>query len=198
MNINATNQAVDLGLSSMWSLCNLGAKSPEEYGAYYAWGEKESKCRYDYTNYEWLDAYGQSGKNSNGNPIIETNLDIRDDVANQILGGAWHVPSLRDIVELYEECSWRWSSVNGIKGYKLTSKVQGFTDKSIFLPAAGLIMGNTRVNVGYAGYYWTSALYSSNVRHALSSTFDQNIIIRCLPHARILGLPIRPVCAKNT
>ena len=30
---------VDLGLSVYWSTCNLGAKSPEQYGDYYAWGE---------------------------------------------------------------------------------------------------------------------------------------------------------------
>ena len=32
-------QYVDLGLSVKWATFNVGAKSPEEYGDYFAWGE---------------------------------------------------------------------------------------------------------------------------------------------------------------
>ena len=41
---------VDLGLSVMWAKCNLGAKAPEEYGNYYAWGEIEPKPEYTKDN----------------------------------------------------------------------------------------------------------------------------------------------------
>ena len=34
-------EAVDLGLSVKWAKCNIGATKPEEYGDYFAWGEKE-------------------------------------------------------------------------------------------------------------------------------------------------------------
>ena len=33
-------EAVDLGLSVKWSAFNLGADTPEGYGAYFAWGER--------------------------------------------------------------------------------------------------------------------------------------------------------------
>ena len=32
---------VDLGLSTMWATCNVGADNPVEYGDYFAWGETE-------------------------------------------------------------------------------------------------------------------------------------------------------------
>ncbi len=37
--------AIDLGLSVKWAEWNLGATAPEEYGAYYAWGETaQNRC----------------------------------------------------------------------------------------------------------------------------------------------------------
>ena len=32
-------EAVDLGLSVLWSNCNMGASSPTDYGGYFAWGD---------------------------------------------------------------------------------------------------------------------------------------------------------------
>ena len=32
-------EAVDLGLSVLWSTCNLGASSTTDYGGYFAWGD---------------------------------------------------------------------------------------------------------------------------------------------------------------
>ena len=40
---------VDLGLSVKWASCNVGAKKPEEYGQYFAWGETRSKEVYDWS-----------------------------------------------------------------------------------------------------------------------------------------------------
>ena len=36
-------EAVDLGLSVKWANCNIGASTPEDAGACYAWGETEEK-----------------------------------------------------------------------------------------------------------------------------------------------------------
>lgn len=42
---------VDLGLprGTKWATCNIGAKSPEEAGDYFAWGETTTKPVYSYT-----------------------------------------------------------------------------------------------------------------------------------------------------
>ena len=47
---------VDLALPSgtLWATCNLGAKSPEEFGDYYAWGETVPKTEFRWDNYKWI------------------------------------------------------------------------------------------------------------------------------------------------
>ncbi|MBO7588724.1 MAG: hypothetical protein J6T18_04790 [Bacteroidaceae bacterium] len=81
-----------------------------------------------------------------------------------------------------------------MKGYLVTSKVEGFSGRSIFIPAAGYIDNTRKVNDGVCGYYWSNAIYQSNSKHAISTVFDGHIMIRYLPDYRYLGLTIRPVC----
>ena len=45
--------AVDLGLKVKWASKNLGAQNPQEFGDYYAWGEREGKSGYDWASYRW-------------------------------------------------------------------------------------------------------------------------------------------------
>lgn len=190
---------VDLGLSSRWSSCNLGANSPEELGDYFAWAETEPKSCYDRDNYKWFcrdmsPKYGMNGDSARLNTNILSQLDIRDDAAHVVLGGNWRIPSLRDITELYDKCEWVWTIMNGINGCIITSKVDEHTDRSIFLPAAGCICKSEKMNLGFMGYYWSSAIYMDNSRNAIITSFDSRRRYRYIPHPRYIGLPIRPVC----
>ena len=44
------HEYVDLGLSVKWATRNIGAKSPEDYGRYFAWGETTTKSEYNSSN----------------------------------------------------------------------------------------------------------------------------------------------------
>jgi hypothetical protein len=55
-----------------------------------------------------------------------------------------------EMKELIDNCTWEWTSVNGINGYQVT----GPNSNSIFLPAAGKIDGST-IDYTYS-YYWNS------------------------------------------
>lgn len=44
---------VDLGLSVRWATCNVGAKTPEEYGDRFAWAETSVKSNYDWTSLKY-------------------------------------------------------------------------------------------------------------------------------------------------
>lgn len=130
--------AVNLGLSVKWAACNVGASSPEEYGGYYAWGETEEKSDYSWDTYKWCngswdsmtkyctDSYCRTVDN-------KTVLDPEDDVAHVKLGGSWRMPTLDEIEELCNECTWTSTTYNGVKGQLVT----GPNGNSIFLPAAG-------------------------------------------------------------
>lgn len=165
---------VDLGLSVLWADCNVGADRPEEYGARFAWGETSQKTYYSGTNYKYMRAYKDVNKwwyskyipfrdNSN-DPFKDgkNKLDPDDDAARVNWGGKWRTPTKEEFAELFSMCEWTEDSVNGVKGYRLTSKVPGYTQNHIFLPYTS---GNRDlISVGNSDYdegrYMTSDLSS--------------------------------------
>ena len=173
-------EAVDLGLSVKWASWNLGASSSSEGGDYFAWGEVlgsgDGKSNFDFYSYKWYE--GQKA----GTPGLEPelipkynydriygpvdNLDVlepEDDAASIKLGGSWRMPTQEEFAELRSKCNWVWTTENGIAGMRITSKVSGYTDKSIFLPGSGNIVNTTYQSVGEHGSYW-----SSNIDHFTS------------------------------
>ena len=67
----------------------------------------------------------------------------------------WRTPSRAELEELRDKCTWKWTTQNGVKGYKVT----GPNGNSIFLPAAGDDWMSS--SVGKYGYYWSSTSYDS-------------------------------------
>ena len=187
-------EAVDLGLSVMWASCNVGATSPEEYGGYYTWGETEEKYDYSWETYIWCSgSYDTMTKyctnSSYGTVDNKTVLDPEDDVAHVKWGGDWRMPTKAEQDELRNNCTWEWTSLNGVNGYKVT----GPNGNSIFLPAAGC-RGGTDVNYrGYYGLYWSSSLYSiSYSRYACYLYFDGSYY-DWGDNSRFCGHSVRPV-----
>ena len=132
---------VDLGLRVKWAKCNLGAKSPEEYGNFYAWGETKPKDKYSKDNSR---TYGKSMSYIGGNPEY--------DAATAELGQGVRMPTKEEIEELIDECSLEWTTQNGVCGQFVT----GPNGNCIFLPAAGFWLGNSLFGVGKFGGYWSS------------------------------------------
>ena len=186
--------AIDLGLPSgrKWATCNVGASSPEEYGGYYAWGETEEKSNYDWSTYKWYNgSYDSMTKyctnSSYGTVDNKTVLDPEDDVAYVKWGGDWRMPTTDEQRELLNNCDWEWTTLNGVKGYKVT----GPNSNSIFLPAAGYRDGTDVNNRGSHGYYWSSSLYSySYSAYRLDFYYDNYY---CDDSDRYYGRSVRPV-----
>ena len=171
-------EAIDLGLPSglKWASFNLGASKPEEYGDYYAWGETEPYYRslnplswdngkeagYDWTSYKWcLGSYDTLTKyctndfySSDGSFDGKAMLDPEDDAANVNLGGKWRMPTQDELDELWEKCTMKYTTINGVKGEQFI----GPNGNSIFLPAAGRKVALYDSCVGTAGYYWSSTI----------------------------------------
>ena len=177
---------VDLGLSVKWATCNVGATTPEDYGNYYAWGETATKETYNWNTYFDTNDGGNTFTkyNNNGEKAV---LDPGDDAAHVNWGGSWRMPTKAEWEELGENCTWTWTTQNGINGCKVTSNKAGYTDKFIFLPAAGL-----RYDGAPSGYYWSSSLneycsYDAWFLYFNSDGRSRNGYYRCL------GLSVRPV-----
>jgi len=182
---------VDLGLSVKWATMNVGATTPEDYGNYYAWGETKTKGTYDWGNYFDTNDVGNTFTKYN-NEGGKTVLDPEDDAAHVNWGGSWRMPTQAEWWELINCCTWTWTTQNGINGYKVTSNKAGYTDKFIFLPAAGNRGGSDLYNVGSLGYYWSSLLFDYDSNAAFGLKFDSDGF-RLYGGYRYRGLSVRPV-----
>ena len=190
------HEYVDLGLPSglKWATCNVGASSPEDYGGYYAWGEIEEKENYSWNTYKWCNgSYDTQTKyctdSNNGIVDNKTTLDPEDDVAHVKWGGSWRMPTETEQDELRNNCTWTWTTQNGVNGYTVT----GPNGNSIFLPAAGYRDGSEVGSRGSDGYYWSSSLGSSYSYYAYGFYFSSGGYDWDFYCFRYRGLSVRPV-----
>ena len=85
------------------------------------------------------------------------------------MGKEWRMPTIDEFYELLGNCTWEWTTLNGFEGLKLQSEKPDYTDKSIFLPAAGY-RDNYYVRLREQGsccYYRTS-----NIEYDMPYTFE--------------------------
>ncbi|MBO7324047.1 MAG: InlB B-repeat-containing protein, partial [Bacteroidales bacterium] len=188
---------VDLGLPSgtKWATCNVGATTPEGYGNYFAWGETSPKDNYEWSTYIYCNGSKTSLTKYNiissyGTVDNKTTLDLSDDAARVNWGGNWRIPTGTEQDELRNNCTWTWTTQNGVNGYKVTSKTNG---NSMFLPAAGYRYGTSVSSVGSDGSYWTSSLDESYPNRAYSLRFSSGSVVRNYSN-RYYGRTVRAVC----
>ncbi|MBQ8721770.1 MAG: hypothetical protein IJY67_06465 [Paludibacteraceae bacterium] len=185
---NNVHEYVDLGLPSglKWATCNVGATTPEEYGDYFAWGEVKPKTTYNLDTYKYYD--GSNFTKYTGSD--KTVLDPEDDAATANWGGAWRMPTKAEQDELQENCTWTWTTQNGVNGYKVT----GPNGNSIFLPAAGFTVEGTLDYAGSFGYYWSSSLDTFTPDRAYIVNFYSDCMDWNDGYDRSYGFTVRPVC----
>ena len=176
---------VDLGLPSgtLWAEHNVGALFPEGYGDYFAYGEIEQKNSYTSDN---CSSYQEDLGDISGNPEY--------DAAAAQWGNGWRMPTLEEMFELTQECTWLWTEENGVPGYKVTSKTNG---NYIFLPASGFRVYGDLIDQNVYGYYWTSTPYEEE---GTTPTFTKACFldmcsyqVYCNWSLRRNGMTIRPV-----
>lgn len=210
--VNVISGAVDLGLSVLWATCNLGASNPWGYGGYYQWGGTDdvtdpniivnwANCPYHTGSDEttgwtkYVSSYNSSYWSGTGDPDDRTVLDPADDAAHVILGGDWRMPTETEWKELLINCTWEWTDnykTMNVAGYIVTSKKEGYADRSIFLPAAGYRIG-TYLYDGSRGLYWSSSLYESLSNYARILNFSSDSHGTSIS-SRSYGRSVRPVC----
>ena len=157
-----SHEYVDLGLPSgtLWATCNIGADNPEDYGDYFAWGETEPKEVYSWTNYKWcngsyntLTKYcSNSDYGANGFVDNKKELDPEDDAAYVNWGPSWRMPTMAQLQELVENCTWQLTKQNGVDG----QLAKGPNGKTLFLPAASYYYDSWLNVEGINGDYWSS------------------------------------------
>ena len=178
------HEYVDLGLSVVWATCNLGADKMEDCGNNYTWGETDPSGQ-EVSSLK--DITADDNRTYNIKEMVKNStLRPEFDAARVQWGGYWRMPTSSEANELINHCTWTWTTVNGVKGYRITSKIKGHKGDSIFLPAT--YEGDT----DYWSSYWTSTDYVG-VSDATYMYFWPNNDIRCAGGATQCEMPIRPV-----
>lgn len=96
-------------------------------------------------------------------------------------------PTLEQINELVSNCTYQWTTQNGINGGKFIGPNGG----SIFLPAAGYYWGGELYYVGSYGLYWSST--PGGEFRAYGLDFDSGYARNGIWNGRDIGLSVRPV-----
>ena len=189
---------IDLGLPSgtKWATTNVGATTPEGYGNYYSWGETTTKSSYNWSTYKWCNgSYDTMTKYCVSSSYVtvdnKTTLDLSDDAAYVNWGSSWRMPTKAEQDELRNTnyTTWTWTTQNGVKGYKVTSKTNG---NSIFLPVAGYRGDSSLYGAGSNGGYWSSSLDAVNSYYAYVLYLD-SIGVGWSYSNRYYGRSVRPV-----
>ena len=129
---------VEMGDGLKWATCNLGAKEPQEYGDYFAWGEtkpyyteghgQDNPCNNWYSGksagYDWksysltngaenkMKKYCCLSSYGNGGYTDKlTELQAADDAATQNWKGSWRIPTAAEWEALrnQENFDWTWT-----------------------------------------------------------------------------------------
>ncbi len=153
---------VDLGLPSgtLWATMNVGAKVPEEYGDYFAWGETAPKQVYSWSTYKWCNGSQNTitkycTNSDYGMVDNKTQLVLGDDAAYVNWGALWRMPTKEQEKELIDKCTWTETTQNGVYGLLVT----GPNGNTIFLPATGGRFDDELNLTGSHGGYWSRTLY---------------------------------------
>ncbi len=219
---------------TLWATTNIGATNPEDYGDYFAWGETVpygKEDRSNLTNYQYASTYVKtfyyydtykywmgteedggytkycykSVLGYNGQTDDLTELELSDDAAYVNWGPEWRMPTPEQLQELVDNTTTVWTTVNGVYGRRMTSKMAGYEDKSIFLPAAGGHLNSSLMFDGTGGFYLSRTLYDESP-DAVCTMFivsedaideEEGLTAAFVDRqGRILGMSVRPVRAQ--
>lgn len=196
---------VDLGLPSgtLWATKNIGANSPTEYGLYFPWASTtgyknatEHKFDFNEGNTPYIDnakIYKYQAKDDTNTGVHDDKLelDIEDDAAAFNMGGAWRMPSKDQFNELRNNTDKSWTSIDGVNGYKLTSKKN--SDLFIFIPVAGYCYGSSFDGAGSDGFVWSRSLFPGDSRYAYDLYFNSEGFGYSDSNDRYFGFSVRGV-----
>lgn len=209
----------------LWATMNVGATKSTDYGDYFAWGETSpyyepgyaqenpqshwktgKSAGYSWSSYKYCNgnkdtqtkycqdaSYGYNGYTDN-----KTVLDASDDAATANWGDSWRMPTLAEMEELLntDNCTWEWTQIDDVYGYKVKSKKSGYTDNFIFLPAAGFCGPFYPSNVGEDGFYWSNTLQNTEPCFAYILNFESDDCNKDF-EARYRGKSVRPVYSED-
>lgn len=194
-----------------WATTNIGAERPEEFGYYFWWGDT---IGYKREGNAWVASDGSSSNflfdedntltynksistlQSEGWITENGALAPEHDAAQVHWGGEWRMPKNWELHDLYANCDWTFTTMNGVSGYVVRGRGD-YASSSIFLPAAGTGWWSS-LNVATTHcLYWSCIPYPGNddarFAHELNISVESGYNGRSSHGSREYGRSIRPV-----
>lgn len=220
INDNLIFEYVDLGLPSgtLWAKTNVGAESEEDYGLYFSWGSKEgvTKEEIESTENDSDEDHFFFGKRENkiGELVSfikinnqtnsleiekytdtdeKTVLQLSDDGCHDKFQGNWHIPSIEQIEELIKNTTHERINLNGIDGFKLTSKLN--QEAYIFIPCGVVTNSGTTISTDNISI-WSNTLNDNDLESAYCLSSSANGL-NINTYKRYDAMPIRGVGGVN-
>lgn len=217
--VNSSDVILDITLESLhkgvqlwadgpyWAETNIGADNPEDYGYYFWWGDT---IGYKRENNKWVASDGSSSDFSFTSSNIPTYDKVKatlqsegwitsngvlapsHDAACAHWGSNWRMPTDSELDALCDNCTWTWTTTNGVKGYIVSGKGV-YSGASIFLPAAGYGKGASLGEAGSYGYYWSPVWHSGYNFDSSFLYFYSSDHYRAISFRLSYGHPVRPV-----
>lgn len=142
---------VDMGVKLQWAKYNVGAEKESQLGGLYGFG----------------DVTGLNRSASTADYSTSSISGSDNDVAAK--AGIGFLPTQADFEALLAATTQEVAEVDGVKGLKLTSTVNGNT---LFFPAAGSRTGEEVTAEGLMGLYMTGDVVDNNNNYAVAYSFD--------------------------
>jgi hypothetical protein len=213
----ANPNVVDMGLTSgtLWAKKNLDVTQADGFAA--------SEFQYECSFFSWGNVVGHNpistsafsydfGSNNSGpyastpGALLEGDVPVNAtyDIARNLLGDPWQLPSDDDFVELIAGCDFvqadgstvidagtanKLVTVNGIVGIYLKSKTNG---NLLFFPCSGYGNGTSWNARTTSGNYWSGSLASDTTK-GLSLDFDSGGVYPQHTNYRFYGFTGRAV-----
>lgn len=215
-------QMIDLGLSVKWADRNVGAKTPQDGGLYFSWGNIDGHAADENGNI--TDGYlfnDTAYATTLGGQYTGSTLDAEHDAATVNMGSDWRMPTSAETSELIENTDHYYIgedgsivagpfnhttnySNKGLDGSNLRSicfvkKGESFdyNNRSNFIefPFAGSCKNSLLYGVDQQNLLWTSSYFQNDAKsaHSLYFTSDGYLLIATMYRSR--GYSVRGVHA---
>lgn len=214
-NYTPAGNFIDLDLPSgiKWCEYNLGVNpndvdTKEKWEGYlFAWGETKVKDRYNHSTYKYCEIhqdspsdYGVAIWTKYNNSDRKTVLEDSDNAVKEHLGSNYDMPTLSDWIELKNntnvETVSNYKGINGLNGYKFTSKID--SSKFIFIETEDSVYAKGSI-VGGSGNFkydalWAKDAYSQELGYYMSLRYGGSMGgVSIDETSRPSGLKIRPI-----
>ena len=187
---------VDLGLPSgtLWATENI--KDAEGKDLYFAWGETRGYTKEQVEKHGWYkELRWKLIKYIKTDGLIV--LEPKDDAAIVNWSEEWRTPTEDQFNELKAKTNHEWTEIDGVRGIKFTSTIEGYTDKFLFFPATGLAKKGKVTELNTVVCYWANSLFEPDLKLANCLYIAKASTSNPTTSIRWYGANVRPVLVQD-